>query len=48
MGGLAKKYCDYKLIIDSKNVARTQEAQIFLGHYIFEKVEDLVLKNSKK
>ena len=32
----------------SKNVARIQEAQMFLGHFIFEKVEDLVLKNSKK
>jgi len=47
-GGLAKKYCDYNLIIKSKNVARIQEAQMFLGHFIFEKVEDLVLKNSKK
>ena len=43
-GGIAKKYCDHKLIIDSKNVARIQESHIFLGHYIFEKVEDLVLK----
>jgi D-sedoheptulose 7-phosphate isomerase len=44
MGGLAKKYCDYNLIIKSKNVARVQEAQMFLGHFIFEKVEDLILK----
>lgn len=47
-GGLAKKYCNYNLIIESKNVARIQEAQMFLGHFIFEKVEDLFLKNSKK
>ena len=42
-GGIAKKYCDYKLIINSKNVARIQESHIFLGHYIFEKVEDLTI-----
>ena len=42
-GGMAKKYCDYKLIINSKNVARIQESHIFLGHYIFEKVEDLTI-----
>ena len=46
-GGLAKKYCNHNLIIESKNVARIQEAQMFLGHFIFEKVEDLFLKNSK-
>jgi D-sedoheptulose 7-phosphate isomerase len=44
-GGLAKKYCNYKLIVNSLNVARTQEAQMFLGHYIFEKVEDLIISN---
>jgi D-sedoheptulose 7-phosphate isomerase len=43
-GGLAKKYCDHRLIVDSDNVARIQESHIFLGHYIFEKVEDLILK----
>lgn len=45
-GGLAKKYCDISLIIPSKNVARIQEAHIFLGHYIFEQVENKILKNS--
>ena len=44
-GGIAKKYCDYNLIVDSNNVARIQESHIFLGHYIFEKVEDLILDN---
>lgn len=44
-GGKAKEYCDYKLIINSLNVARTQEAQMFLGHYIFEKIEDLIIGN---
>jgi D-sedoheptulose 7-phosphate isomerase len=43
-GGLAKKYCDHKLIVDSNNVARIQESHIFLGHYIFEKIEDLLLE----
>jgi D-sedoheptulose 7-phosphate isomerase len=43
-GGLAKKYCDHKLVVDSNNVARIQESHIFLGHYIFEKIEDMLLK----
>ncbi len=38
-GGLAKKYCDYKIVIKSSNVARIQESHIFLGHYIFDQVE---------
>ena len=42
-GGKAKKYCDYKLIVDSKNVARIQECHIFLGHFILEKVEDFLI-----
>ena len=43
-GGKAKHLCDYKIIVDSENVARIQEAHIFLGHYIFEQVENLLLK----
>ena len=43
-GGLAKKLCDYKVIIKSDNTARIQESHIFLGHYIFEKVEDLIMR----
>ncbi len=43
-GGLAKKYCDIKLIVDSKNVARIQESHIFLGHFILESVENLIFK----
>lgn len=39
-GGKAKKKSDLELLIDEKNVARIQEAQKFLGHYIFEKVEN--------
>ena len=34
-GGKAKKLCDYKFIVESNNVARIQEAHIFLGHFIF-------------
>ena len=39
-GGKAKKLSDLELLIDEKNVARIQEAQKFLGHYIFEKIEN--------
>ena len=42
-GGRAKNLCDYKVIVDSSNTAIIQEAHIFLGHYIFEKVENLYL-----
>lgn len=43
-GGIAKKYCDTNLIVDSNNVARIQESHIFLGHFILESVENLLLK----
>ena len=43
-GGKAKKYCDMPLNIASNKVARIQESHIFLGHYIFEEVEKLILK----
>jgi len=43
-GGLAKKYCDINLIVDSSTVARVQESHIFLGHFILESVENLLLK----
>ena len=45
-GGLAKKYCDISLVVDSNSVARVQESHIFLGHFILESVENLILKNS--
>lgn len=44
-GGPAKKYCDIKLLVKSPITARIQECHIFLGHYIFEKVEDQFIKN---
>lgn len=43
-GGTAKKYPDNKIIVKSNNVAIIQEAHIFLGHYILEKVEDKLIK----
>jgi D-sedoheptulose 7-phosphate isomerase len=47
LGGRAKNYCDISLIVKSNNTARIQEAHIFLGHFILEKVEDLLIKNNK-
>ena len=45
-GGKAKKLCNKALIISSENTARIQECHIFIGHFILEKVEDLII--SKK
>ena len=45
-GGLAKKMCNVKLVVDSNETARIQESHIFLGHYIFEKVENLIINKS--
>ena len=47
-GGLAKKYADLSLIVGSKITARIQEAHIFLGNFIFENVENLILEKNKK
>ena len=44
-GGKAIKYCNMPLNVGSNKVARIQESHIFLGHYIFEEVEKLILKN---
>lgn len=41
-GGKAKKFCEYEIIVHSTNVARIQEAHIFLGHFIFSCVEDMI------
>tara|TARA_B100000029_G_scaffold516839_1_gene636005 strand:- start:30351 stop:30929 length:579 start_codon:yes stop_codon:yes gene_type:complete len=43
-GGLAKKKSNLNLIVPSSNTARIQEVHIFLGHFIFEHVENLILK----
>ena len=44
-GGNCKGLSDLDLIVPHKNVARIQECHIFLGHFIFENVEDLLIKN---
>ena len=43
-GGKAKPLCDLKYVVPSNNVARIQEIHIFLGHLIFESVEDDLIK----
>ena len=44
-GGKAKKMCTKSLVVPSNNTARIQEAHIFLGHFILQKVEDLIISN---
>jgi D-sedoheptulose 7-phosphate isomerase len=43
-GGESKALCDLKYIVPSKSVPRIQETHIFLGHLIFELVEDQLIK----
>ena len=43
-GGKAAKLGNLNLIVPSKVTARIQECHIFLGHIIFEQVEDLLLE----
>lgn len=43
-GGIAKKLSNLSIIVPSSNIARIQESHIFLGHFIFEEVENLILK----
>jgi D-sedoheptulose 7-phosphate isomerase len=43
-GGKAKKLADINLIAPSQNTARIQEIQKFLGHFILEQTENLLLK----
>ena len=43
-GGKAIKLSDHPLVISSNNTARIQECHIFIGHFILQKVEDLILK----
>ncbi len=43
-GGKCKKFCDIKLVVPSSSTARIQECHIFLGHFILEQVENLVIK----
>ena len=43
-GGEAKKLSTLNIIVPNSNTSRIQEAHIFLGHFIFETVEDLMIK----
>lgn len=43
-GGAVKKYTNLNLIIPSNSTARIQELHIFLGHYIFEEAENLLVQ----
>ena len=43
-GGTAKKYTNHSIIVPSTNTARIQEVHIFLGHFILEQVENLLIK----
>ena len=45
-GGKCKNFCDIKLLVPSKSTARTQECHIFLGHFILEQVEKLLVKKN--
>ena len=45
-GGKAKKISNKSLVILSNNTARIQECHIFLGHFILEKIEDLILSRN--
>ena len=42
-GGKCKKFCDIKLIVPNKSTARIQECHIFLGHFILEQVENILI-----
>ena len=46
-GGNAKKLSNLNIIVPSPNTARIQESHIFLFYFIFEQVENLILKNEK-
>ena len=43
-GGKCKNLGDLDIIIRDKNTARIQECHIFLGHFIFEEVENRLIK----
>ncbi len=46
-GGKAKNKANMQIIIKSDNVARIQECHMFLGHFIFNQVENRLFKNKK-
>lgn len=43
-GGKSNKFCDIKIIVPNKSTARIQECHIFIGHFILEQVENLIIK----
>ena len=45
-GGKAKKISDFSIVVKNRNVARIQECHIFLGYFILQKVEEMLIKNS--
>ena len=45
-GGKSKKFTSKPIIVRSNNTARIQECHIFIGHFILEKVEDLLIKKN--
>ena len=45
-GGKAKRLSIKSLVVPSKNTARIQECHIFLGHFILEKVEDIIISKN--
>ena len=46
-GGKALNICSKHLVVSSNNTARIQECHIFLGHFILEKVEDLIISRKR-
>jgi len=44
-GGKCKGLSNLDIIVPEKNTARIQECHIFLGHFIFENVENRLIKN---
>ena len=43
-GGKCLKFCDHKLLMPSSVTSRVQECHIFVGHFMLEQVENLLLK----
>ena len=41
------KLSNLNMIVPSSNTARIQESHIFMGHFIFEQVENLILNSEK-
>ena len=45
-GGDCKNISDINLVVPSNNVARIQETQMFLGHFILDEVEKKLIKSN--